>query len=107
MTVARDYKYMCSDPGQDLIKKDIRANGLDSRGRRLLLAHAARSRPSAAPPPSAGINPYLFQMVQHPRAVSRGSHLTSAEATEKAKDLVRAAVRRARSLLEPLEDRYA
>ena len=29
VTVARDYKYMCSDPGQELIKEDIRANGLD------------------------------------------------------------------------------
>ena len=24
VVVARDYKFMCSDPGQDLIKKDIK-----------------------------------------------------------------------------------
>ena len=29
VTVARAYKYMCSDPGQELIKEDIRANGLE------------------------------------------------------------------------------
>ena len=26
---ARDYRYLCSDPGQDLIKKDIRELSLD------------------------------------------------------------------------------
>jgi len=29
VAVARYYKYMCSDPGQELIKKDIRELGLD------------------------------------------------------------------------------
>jgi len=29
VAVARDYKYMCSDPGQELIKQDIRDHGLD------------------------------------------------------------------------------
>jgi len=27
--VARDYQYLCSDPGQDLIKKDIREFSID------------------------------------------------------------------------------
>ena len=27
--VARDYRYLCSDPGQDLIKNDIRELGID------------------------------------------------------------------------------
>ena len=27
--VARDYKFMCSDPGQDMIQKDIRELGLN------------------------------------------------------------------------------
>ncbi|HEX9949822.1 MAG TPA: disulfide reductase, partial [Thermodesulfobacteriota bacterium] len=26
---ARDYRYLCSDPGQDLIKKDIRELSID------------------------------------------------------------------------------
>jgi len=29
VAVARDYKFMCSDPGQDLIEKDIKEFGLD------------------------------------------------------------------------------
>ena len=27
--VSRDYKYMCSDPGQELIQQDIREHGLN------------------------------------------------------------------------------
>jgi heterodisulfide reductase subunit A len=29
VVVVRDYAYMCSDPGQALIKDDIQSNGLD------------------------------------------------------------------------------
>jgi len=29
VAIARDYVYMCSDPGQDLIKNDIRTEKLD------------------------------------------------------------------------------
>ncbi len=29
VVVARDYKFMCSDPGQDLIKNDIKELGLN------------------------------------------------------------------------------
>ena len=29
VVLARDYTYMCSDPGQDLIKQDIREQGLN------------------------------------------------------------------------------
>ena len=29
VVLARDYEYMCSDPGQDLIKQDIREHGLN------------------------------------------------------------------------------
>jgi heterodisulfide reductase subunit A len=29
VVLARDYTYMCSDPGQDLIKQDIREYGLN------------------------------------------------------------------------------
>ena len=29
VVVARDYKFMCSDPGQELIRKDIRELGLN------------------------------------------------------------------------------
>ena len=29
VVVARSYNYMCSDPGQELIKEDIRSNSLE------------------------------------------------------------------------------
>ncbi|MGB9629413.1 MAG: disulfide reductase, partial [Thermodesulfobacteriota bacterium] len=29
VSIARNYQYMCSDPGQDLIKNDIKTLGLD------------------------------------------------------------------------------
>ena len=29
VAIARDYMYMCSDPGQDLIKQDIKKHGLN------------------------------------------------------------------------------
>jgi len=29
VTIAREYKYQCSDPGQKMIKEDIKAQGLN------------------------------------------------------------------------------
>ena len=29
VALARDYKYMCSDPGQEMIRQDVREHGLD------------------------------------------------------------------------------
>ncbi|KAF0107543.1 MAG: heterodisulfide reductase subunit A [Anaerolineaceae bacterium] len=31
VAIARDYTYMCSNPGQDLIKQDIAEHGLNQR----------------------------------------------------------------------------
>ncbi len=61
VTVARHYAYMCSDPGQALIKDDIRDEGLN----RIVVAscsplmHEATFRRACA---EAGLNPFLFQM---------------------------------------------
>jgi heterodisulfide reductase subunit A len=101
VVVARDYKYMCSDPGQELIKTDIAENGLN----RVVVAacsphlheHTFRSACE-----EAGLNPYLCHMVnirEHDSWVHTGP-----AATEKAKDLVRAAVQRV-VWNEPLERR--
>ena len=98
--VSRAYKYMCSDPGQELIKEDIRANGLD----RVVVAscsptlHEATFRRATA---EGGINPYFFQMVNI-REQDSWVHTDIAEATRKAQDLVRAAVHRVR-FHKPLE----
>ena len=92
VTVARDYKYMCSDPGQELLRQDIQELGLN----RIVVAscspllHEETFRGAAA---KAGLNPFFCQMVNI-REHDSWVHTNKAEATEKAKDLVRAAVRR-------------
>lgn len=104
VVVSRDYMYMCSDPGQDLIKKDIKEIGLT----RVVVAacsprmHEPTFRGAVF---GSGMNPYLFEMCNI-REQCSWVHTDRAEATEKAKDLIRSAAARA-SLLEPLEDRYA
>jgi heterodisulfide reductase subunit A len=100
VTVARSYKYMCSDPGQELIKEDIEANDLD----RIVVAscspslHETTFRKATA---EGGLNPYYFQMVNI-REQDAWVHIDTNEATIKAKDLIRAAVHRVR-FHKPLE----
>jgi heterodisulfide reductase subunit A len=100
VAISKDYKFMCSDPGQDLIKNDIREQGLN----RVVVAscsprlHEATFRRAVA---AAGLNPYLFQMANI-REQCAWVHTDKAAATEKAKALVGAAVRRV-FLHEPLE----
>jgi heterodisulfide reductase subunit A len=92
VVVAKDYRFMCSDPGQDLIKQDIRELGLN----RVVVAscsplmHEATFRRVCE---EAGLNRYLFQMAnirEHCSWVTENGK----EATEKAKALINAAVRR-------------
>jgi len=102
VTVARHYAYMCSEPGQALIKEDIRDEGLN----RVVVAscsplmHEVTFRRACA---EANLNPFLFQMTnirEHCSWVSEDP----VKATQKAMALVAAAVRRV-SLHEPLEMR--
>ncbi|RJQ04648.1 MAG: FAD-dependent oxidoreductase [Bacillota bacterium] len=102
VAVSRDYKYMCSEPGQDLIRADIRNCALD----RIVVASCS---PRMHEPTfkraceTGGLNPYLMEMAN---IREQCSWVTSeaAAATAKAKALVASAVRKAR-LLEPLEDK--
>ncbi len=100
--VARHYTYMCSDPGQALIKDDIRDEGLD----RIVVAscsplmHETTFRRACA---EAGLNPFLFQMTNIREHCSWVSD-DPASATQKAKALVSAAVSRVQFQL-PLEAR--
>jgi len=102
VVVSREYKYMCSDPGQELIRQDIRKNSLN----RIVVAscsplmHEPTFRGALA---KAGINAFLLQMVNIREHVS-WVHTNKVEATRKAKDLVRAAVRRV-GFHKPLEKR--
>jgi heterodisulfide reductase subunit A len=100
VAVARDYKFMCSDPGQDIIKNDIKEKGLN----RVVVAscsprlHEPTFRHALA---VAGLNPYLFEMANI-REQCAWVHTDKEMATEKAMSLVGAAIRRV-ALHEPLE----
>jgi len=102
VVVARDYKFMCSDPGQELIKQDIKELGLN----RVVVASCS---PTMHEPTfrrvcqEAGINPYLFEMANIREQCSWVTK-DKREATEKAKALVSAAVRRV-YYHQPLETR--
>jgi heterodisulfide reductase subunit A len=91
---ARHHTYMCSEPGQALIKEDIEALGLN----RVVVAscsplmHESTFRAACS---EAGLNPFLFQMTnirEHVAWIASDRD----RATELAKDLVAAAVRRVR-----------
>ena len=92
VVVSRDYGYMCSEPGQELIKKDIKELELN----RVVVAacsprmHELTFRNACQ---DAGLNPYLFEMAnvrEHCSWVTEDKQ----KATEKAKALVSAAVKR-------------
>ncbi|MCX7880013.1 MAG: CoB--CoM heterodisulfide reductase iron-sulfur subunit A family protein [Ignavibacteria bacterium] len=92
VVVSRDYKYMCSDPGQELIQKDIKELGLN----RIVVAacspflHEKTFRNASS---QAGLNQFYFQMV-NTREQNSWVHLDPYASTEKAIDLVRAAIYR-------------
>ena len=100
VAVSRTYKYMCSDPGQDLLRQDIRDHHLN----RIVVAacsphlHEHTFRRAVE---KGGLNPYFVHMVNIREHVS-WVHANKAEATAKALDLVRAGVRRV-ALHRPLE----
>jgi heterodisulfide reductase subunit A len=102
VTVAREYKFMCSDPGQELIQQDVR-DGLVNRvvvASCSPLMHEATFRRATA---AGGISPFLFQMASIREHVSWVTTDPEA-ATAKAKALVAGAVRRV-ATHEPLERR--
>jgi heterodisulfide reductase subunit A len=100
VVVARDYKFMCSDPGQDLIKQDIQKMGVN----RVVVAscsplmHELTFRLAAE---SAGLNRYLVQ-IANIREHCSWVHDDREQATQKACALVNAAVRRV-ALHQPLQ----
>ena len=92
VVVSREYKYMCSDPGQELIQSDIKEHNLDrivvASCSPLLHEHTFREATQ-----KGGLNPYFFQMVNIRENVSWVNE-DKGEATLKAKDLSRAAIHR-------------
>jgi len=104
VVVSRHYRYMCSDPGQALIKEDIKNLGLN----RIVVAscsprmHELTFRQVCQ---DSGLNPYLYEQANI-RELCSWVHDDKKIATEKAKDIVRAAVRRV-CWNEPLEVKEA
>ncbi|WP_042702797.1 CoB--CoM heterodisulfide reductase iron-sulfur subunit A family protein [Methanobrevibacter arboriphilus] len=101
VVIAKDYKYYCSDPGQQVIQDDIKEHNLN----RIVVAACS---PRLHEPTfrrcirEAGLNQFLFEFANL-REHDSWVHMGEPEAaTEKAKDLTRMAVAKAR-LLEPLE----
>ena len=100
VVVSREYKYMCSDPGQELIRQDI----VEQKLNRVVVAacspllHEETFRGAVA---KGGLNPFCFQMVNI-REHDSWVHQDRQRATEKAIALVRAAIRRV-ALHKPLE----
>jgi heterodisulfide reductase subunit A len=102
VAIARDYKFMCSSLGQELIAADIREKGLT----RVVVAacsphmHEKTFRNTCA---QAGLNPYLFEMANIREHDSWATKDREA-ATLKAKALVKGAIERVvhHQPLEPL-----
>jgi heterodisulfide reductase subunit A len=102
VAIARDYKYMCSEPGQNMIAEDIREKGIN----RVVVASCTPRMHEITFQTvleEAGLNPYYFQMANIREHCSWISKDTS-QATAKAKRLVSAAVARV-ALQEPLQAR--
>jgi heterodisulfide reductase subunit A len=92
VVLAREYKYVCSEPGQELIRQDIQEQKLE----RVVVAscsprmHEPTFQNAVA---KAGLNPFYFAMAnirEHVSWVIKDKE----QATAKAKRLVRAAVSR-------------
>ncbi len=97
--IVESFEYMCSNPGQEMIKKAIREHSLN----RIVVAscsprmHLDTFRQAVR---SAGLNPYLLEMVNI-REQCSWVHDDKEKATTKAAALVRSAVEKA-CYLEPL-----
>jgi heterodisulfide reductase subunit A-like polyferredoxin len=100
VVVSRSILYACSEPGQQEIREDILANGLD----RVVIGacsprlHEPTFRQMMQ---AAGLNPYMLEMANLREQCSWVHMRAPEEATEKALDLIRMGVARVRKL-EPL-----
>ncbi len=92
---AVDYKYMCSDPGQDLIKKAIAEHNLDG----VIVAacsptmHETTFRKTVA---TAGLNPYLCEIANIREQCSWVHQSQPEEATAKAVETIKTIVEKVR-----------
>ncbi|NCC34578.1 MAG: hypothetical protein EOM24_21565, partial [Chloroflexia bacterium] len=92
VVVARDYKFMCSSLGQELIEQDIQAKDLS----RIVVAACSphmHERTFRGACQRAGLNPYLFEMANIRELTSWATDDREA-ATSKAKAQVKGAIER-------------
>jgi heterodisulfide reductase subunit A len=103
VVLARHYIFMCSDPGQDFIRKDL----AEGRVNRVIVAscsprmHEPTFRKTCS---DSGLNPFYYEMANIREHCSWPNVDYFEEANEKAKELVRSAVARS-SLLESIEEK--
>lgn len=103
VVLSRHYKYMCSDPGQELVKRDIQEFNLN----RIVVAacspnlHEATFRRAAE---AAGLNRFLVQMANIREQVAWVTD-DKTEGLEKAKSHLAAAIRRVAGH-EPLQRQF-
>lgn len=101
---ATDYQYMCSEPGQELIRASIKEHRLD----RVVVAsctprlHEPTFRKTLQ---SAGLNPYVFEMANIREQCAWVHQQDRERATRKAIDLVHMAVAKARHN-RPLKEHF-
>ncbi len=99
--ISRDYKFMCSSLGQELIENDIKEKGLT----RVVVAACSphmHERTFRGACERAGLNPYLFEMANIREHASWVHADDKVAATNKAKSLVSGSVHRV-VYHEPLE----
>jgi heterodisulfide reductase subunit A len=103
VAVARDYPFMCSDPGQALITEDIQQKGVNRVvvGACSIFLHEQTFRRTLS---RAGLNPYLYHHIGLREQDSWVHHDQPEDATSKAIQLMAAGVAKARHLqaLEPV-----
>jgi len=100
--LARDYSYMCSDPGQDLIKEDIVNMGIN----RVVVASCSplmHETTFKAAVDQADLNPFFVQMANIREQCSWVHLHEKAAGTHKAFELIQMAIARA-ELLQPVAE---
>lgn len=103
VVVSKDFKYMCSDRGAQLIKNEIKKHKLDS----VVIASCSprmHEQTFRRVVEDGGLNPYSME-IANIREQCSWVHEDKKDATEKAKTLIKAAVAKSR-WLEPLQSSY-
>ncbi|PUA34201.1 MAG: disulfide reductase [Candidatus Terraquivivens tikiterensis] len=101
VVVAKDYQFMCSQPGQSMIVEDIKQHNLN---RVVVAACSPRMHEPTFQKAveRGGLNPYLFEMANIREHCSWVHEKEKAAATDKAVKLIKAAIAKVR-LSKPLK----